>query len=96
MNTHITAQWLVVALVVAASATYAAWALIPASLRRGIAGVLLKLPLPAPLAARMRAVATSTSSCGCSGCDRNPLARADADSEFAATKPIILHRRLPG
>ncbi|HZW74007.1 MAG TPA: DUF6587 family protein [Caldimonas sp.] len=96
MSMHITAQSLVVALVVAASATYATWALIPASLRRGLAGVLLRLPLPAALAARMRAVATSTSSCGCSGCDRNPLARADADSEFAATKPITLHRRLPG
>jgi len=81
MNTHITAQWLVVALVVAASATYAAWALIPASLRRGIAG---------------RTVATSTSSCGCSGCDRNPLARAEADSKTAAVRPITLHRRLPG
>jgi hypothetical protein len=97
MTTHLTAQWLAVALVVAGSAMYATWTLLPASLRRGLAGVLLKLPLPASIATRMRAVATSASSCGCSGCDRNPLAHAGADSRTAAApQPITLHRRLPG
>jgi hypothetical protein len=91
------AQWLVVALVVATSATYATWTLLPAPLRRGLAGALLKLPLPAAIATRVRAVATSASSCGCSGCDRNPLARNEADSEQAkAPQSITLHRRLPG
>ena len=97
MNTHVTAQWLAVAIVVAGSAMYAAWTLMPASLRRGIAGVLLKLPLPTAIATRMRAVAANTSSCGCSGCDRNPLAKIDTESKkTATTQPITLHRRLPG
>lgn len=96
MTTHLTVQWLAVALVVAGSATYATWTLMPASLRRGLAGILLKLPLPAAIATRMRAIAISTSSCGCSGCDRNPSAHNDAESKTSATKPITLHRRLPG
>ena len=90
----VAAQWLVVALVVAASAMYATWTLLPASLRRVLAGAALRLPLPPPVAARMRAVATRAASCGCSGCDRNPLPRADADAAPAA-RPITLHRRLP-
>ena len=97
MNTHLTAQWLAVALVVAGSAIYATWTLLPASLRRVLAAAALKLPLPAAIAARMRAVATSTSSCGCSGCDRNPLAGAGAEpAKTTAAQPIKLHRRLPG
>jgi hypothetical protein len=96
MTTHLTAQWLAVALVVTGSAMYATWTLMPMSLRRGLAGVLLKLPLPASIATRVRAVATSASSCGCSGCDRNPLAGADAESRTtSAVQPIKLHRRLP-
>jgi len=96
MNTHLTAQWLAVALVVAGSAMYAAWTLLPSSLRRVLAVAALKLPLPAAIAARMRAVATRASSCGCSGCDRNPLAGADAESRtMSAAQPIKLHRRLP-
>jgi hypothetical protein len=97
MNTHLTAQWLAVALVVAGSAAYATWTLLPASLRRVVAAAALKLPLPATVAARMRAVATRASSCGCSGCDRNPLAGADAGTgKTTAAQPIKLHRRLPG
>ncbi len=96
MNTHF-AQWFVVALVVAGSASYATWTLLPAALRRGLATALLTLPLPSPIAARMRAAATSASSCGCSGCDRNPL--PGTASERATTgvvaQPIRLHRRLP-
>ena len=96
MTMHVTAQWLVVALVVAASAMYATWTLMPASLRRGCAAALLRLPLPAAIASSMRAVATSASSCGCSGCDRNPLPRNGADPKAASARPITLHRRLPG
>jgi len=97
MTTHLTAQWLAVAFVVAGSAMYATWTLMPMSLRRGLVGALLKLPLPASIATRMRAVAIDASSCGCSGCDRNPLAHADAGSKkTAAPQPITLHRRMPG
>ena len=97
MTTHLTAQWLAVAFVVAGSAMYATWTLMPMSLRRGLAGALLKLPLPASIATRLRAVASTASSCGCSGCDRNPPAQAGADArKMAAPQPIKLHRRLPG
>ena len=96
MTTHVTAQWLVVALVVVASTVYATWTLMPATLRRQLAAALLKLPLPAAVASRLRAVATSASSCGCSGCDRNPLPRTGADPKAAGARPITLHRRLPG
>ena len=96
MISHVSAQWLVVALVVVASTAYATWTLMPAALRRGLAAVLLKLPLPATIASRLRAVATSASSCGCSGCDRNPLPRTSPDPKAADARPITLHRRLPG
>ena len=96
MNTHVAAQWLVVALVVAGSATYATWTLLPASLRRALAAAMLRLPLPAPIAVRMRAAAASASSCGCSGCDRNPLPRpAGERATTVVAQPIRLHRRLP-
>jgi len=96
MTTHVTAQWLVVALVVVASTVYATWTLMPATLRRQLAAALLKLPLPAAVASRLRAVATSASLCGCSGCDRNPLPRTSPDPKAADARPITLHRRLPG
>ncbi len=91
------AQSIVVALVVIASAIYAAWMLMPASLRRVLAAAALRLPLPAVVAARMRVHASAASSCGCSGCDRNPLAKTSAASAATpAIRPIKLHRRLPG
>jgi len=86
-------QWLVVAGVVAGSIVYAAWTLMPAALRRAVAGAALKLPLPTPLARRLRVHATATSSCACSGCDRNPLPRSGPAPVTA--RPITLHRRLP-
>ena len=96
MTTHVTVQWLVVALVVVASTAYATWTLMPATLRRQLAAALLRLPLPTAIASRLRAVATSASSCGCSGCDHNSPARSDADPKSAGPRPITLHRRLPG
>jgi hypothetical protein len=91
------AQWIVVAVVVFASAIYAAWTLMPASLRRLVATALLALPLPAAIAARLRDRAGDDSSCGCSGCDRNLLSRPGAGATAAsAARPITLHRRTPG
>jgi hypothetical protein len=69
-------QWALVAVVVAFSAAYALWTLMPASLRRTLAAASLHLPLPNSLAARMRANAERRSPSGCSGCARNPLQRA--------------------
>jgi len=90
-------QWAVVAVIVAVSAVYAAWTLMPASLRRVLATASLRLPLPHAIAARLRAHAENASSCGCSGCDRNPLAAPRENAEPKATvRPITVHRRLPG
>ena len=91
------AQWALVALIVGASALYAAWTLMPASLRRVVATAALRLPLPRTVAARMRAHAENASSCGCSGCDRNPLSAGRESDEPAPTvRPITVHRRRPG
>jgi hypothetical protein len=92
-----TAQWAIVAIVVLASALYAAWTLMPASLRRALAAATLKLPLPTAIAARMRAQAANASSCGCSGCGRNPLSPKSTEAATTtATRPITLHRRIRG
>jgi hypothetical protein len=91
------AQWIVVGVVVFASALYATWTLMPASLRRLVATVALAWPLPAAIAARMRRHASEVSSCGCSGCDHNPLAKPRGGTVASgAVRPIALHRRTPG
>ena len=85
-------QALVVALLVSGCALYAAWTLMPAAARRGIATALLKLPLPRPMADFMRRHASSASGCGCDGCDRNGAAAPDAKVEGVAV-PLIFHPR---
>ena len=91
------AQWAVVAVVVAVSAVSAIWTLMPAALRATLATRLLGLPLPRAIAARLRTHAAAASSCGCSGCDRNPLADPGASAAPVPTvRPITLHRRRPG
>ena len=62
-------QALIVTLLVVGCSVYAAWKLMPAVARRGIASALLKLPLPAAFAVRMQKAATVASGCGCDGCD---------------------------
>jgi hypothetical protein len=88
-------QWLLVGGIVAGSALYAAWTLMPASLRRTLAGAALRLPLPPACAAWLRVRAAQDSGCGCSGCDRNPMRRPGVDEPVATTHPVTLHRRLP-
>jgi hypothetical protein len=80
-------QNLIVVLLVAGCAVYAAWALMPAAARRGIAGSLLKLPLPASFALKMRKAATVSSGCGCDGCDHAP-----AKATPAAPQVVTFHR----
>ena len=84
------AQDIVVALLVAACAVYAAWSLLPAAARRGIAVALLKLPLPGPLAARMARHTVITSGCACDGCDRSATTAKPAPGAVA---PITFHPR---
>ncbi|HWI11996.1 MAG TPA: hypothetical protein VNU48_11760 [Burkholderiaceae bacterium] len=81
-------QNLIVALLVAGCAVYAAWALMPAAARRGIAGSLLKLPLPAAFERKMRKAATVSSGCGCDGCDHAPAKTARAKSQV-----VTFHHR---
>jgi hypothetical protein len=83
------AQSLVVALVVASCTVYAAWRLLPAAARRGIATALLGLPLPEGIARFMRKHSVAAGGCACEGCDH------------AAPKPesgvhVIVFQRRPG
>lgn len=64
-------QWLVVAVIVAGCAVYAAWTLMPAGSRRALALACLKLPLPTAVATFMRRHAAMASGCGCDGCDKS-------------------------
>ena len=82
-------QGFVVAVLVVACASYAAWTLMPAAARRAIAIALLKLPLPAALARRLSKHAVEASGCGCDGCDRSTLAKP---KEAGAAQPITFHR----
>ncbi len=84
------AQWLLVAAVVTACFFYAAWTLLPAAARRGIAQFLLRMPLPGALATFMRKHSVATSGCGCDGCDRSPSRAAPPP----ATQTINFHPRL--
>ncbi len=86
-------QDLIVALLVAGCAVYAAWTLMPAAARRAVAGALLKLPLPASFALRMRKAATASSGCGCDGCDHAPAKTAkSAKASPAAPQVVTFHR----
>lgn len=65
-------QMLVVALVVAGSLVYAAWSLMPQTLRRRLAAWLLRLPVPARWRAPLHKAAQAPGRCGaCRGCDRS-------------------------
>ena len=82
-------QWLLVVALVAACFVYAAWTLLPAAARQGIALFALRMPLPSVLASFMRKHAVAKSSCGCDGCDRSPVRAAPS-----ATQTISFHPRL--
>ncbi len=71
-------QPVVVMALVPACAVYAAWALMPAGLRRPLAAALARWPLIGRLPAVSRA-AKGPVGCGCDGCDRSTLAAKPAD-----------------
>ena len=90
-------QTIVVALLVAGCAVYAAWALMPAAARRGVAVALLKRPLPGGAARFLRRHAEAASGCGCDGCDRNVgAAPPPADRLPAEGVPLVFHPRRKG
>jgi ferrous iron transport protein B len=84
----VTAQGLLVALLVTGCCLYAAWTLMPSAARRALARALLKLPLPAPLAKRLGRTAKASAGCGCDGCDRSEVKPATGTH-----KPITFHPR---
>ncbi len=80
------AQMLVVLVVVAACAVYAGWSLAPTVVRRPVARAALRLPLPVFMAGYFGRVALRASAgCGCDGCDAPPPAVKE--------QPIRIHRR---
>ena len=92
-------QTIVVALIVIACFAYAAQALMPTALRRGLARWLAAWShWPAPLATRLqRAARAPMAGCACEGCDRSaPGAKAAATSVALAPdapQPIHVLRR---
>lgn len=84
-------QSLIVALIVAGSATYAVWTLMPSAARRVLAAWMLKLPLPGRLAAPFERAARAASGCGCDGCDRSEL----KPKSSATAQPLTFHPRPP-
>ena len=89
-------QTVVAICLVVGCAVYAAWTLLPAAGRRGIAVALLKRPLPEFAARFMRRHAEAASGCGCDGCDRNVAAPPPADSSSAQGAPLVFHPRRKG
>ncbi len=87
-------QALVVAPIVVACATYAAWTLMPASARRALALALLKLPLPGPLAAAMTRHSVVSSGCACDGCDKATAKVPATGTVPGGVAPIVFHPRL--
>ena len=77
-----TLQHLLTAMIVLASAVYAAWTLMPAAWRQGLGRRLLKREL------------VPASGCGsaCQGCSTGPSATALPNG----ARPITVHRRPPG
>lgn len=71
-------QTLIVALLVPACAAYAAWTLMPAAARRGLAVQLLRIRPSGIGTAALQKAALPASSCGCNGCDRAPRTSAVA------------------
>lgn len=85
-------QQLVVGLLVVLCSVYALWSLMPAALRRPLAGWLLRMPgigQGGPLAGLLRRAAAVPNACGCDGCDAKPAAPARTD----AAVPIRIHRK---
>ncbi|HJV63197.1 MAG TPA: DUF6587 family protein [Albitalea sp.] len=92
------AQELIVALIVLACASYAAWTLMPSAARRGLALRALKLPLPAALARPFRKAAQPAGACGgCGGCgDGADKPVAKAIHTVTLHRASVSSRRSPG
>lgn len=84
-----TAQTLIMSLLVLLCSVYAAWTLMPSAARRALATWLLGLNLPRQLAEPLAKAAAPGSACGCNGCDRAaPLVVTKTE------QPVQIHRRI--
>lgn len=80
-------QQLIAALIVAGCAAYAAWALMPAGLRRTLARRMAHGPWPRVLARTVERAALAPTGCSsCEGC-------STTQARPAAVQPIRIHRR---
>jgi hypothetical protein len=85
-------QDLIVGLIVLGCFGYAVNALMPAALRRTVAGHLARWPAwPAPIAQRLQRAAQVPAGCGCDGCD--VPAKAAAAAQAGKAQAIRIHRR---
>jgi hypothetical protein len=85
------AQGLIVALIVVASGAYAVWTLMPSAARRAIASRVLRLALPELFAKPFRKAVQPAGACGgCGGCGDSA-----APSAKKAPPVVRLHRRMP-
>jgi hypothetical protein len=85
-------QAIVVAVLVAACAVYAAWTLAPRAARRALAGALLKRAWPAPVVRFLERHAQADAGCGCDGCD---AAEKRAPAAPGGAQPVTFHRKPP-
>ena len=91
-------QVLTVAVVVALSFAYAAWALMPQALRAALARGLSGLPIPASMRQRLLAAANASTCGACSGCDKAPVLGANGASSArgAQAQPLVFYTRKGG
>jgi hypothetical protein len=83
-----TAQLVVVGLLVSGCSLYAVWVLMPTAARRFMAQQLLRLPLARTLKAPLVRAAAASSGCDCSGCDKVVDVKRKGEAQ-----PIRFHAR---
>ena len=94
-------QLAVVLVLVLACASYAAWTLMPAVLRRPLALALSRLPLPRAWSMAMKKRSEVSDGCACDGCDKGKgMSQATADgtpsmrpSISGGVAPLVFHPR---
>ena len=98
-------QSFAVGFLVAGSAIYALWTLLPKAPRSRVAAKLLKLPHPQWLAKPLTLAAKRQVGCGCDGCDRSELSaqrtnkwetrtvQSTSNSGSPTLQPLVFHPR---